>query len=520
MNVFAGAAAEDQAAAIDLLASPSTYGGAAVERIDTHTAVVFLAGKRAYKLKRAVRFDYLDYSTAEKRRMCCEAELRLNQRTAPGLYQRVAAVTRARDGSLALDGTGAAVDWVVEMQRFPQDALFDRLAERGRLDLALMAPLAEAIASFHASAERRDDHGGRAGMRWVVDGNAEGFAEFGRESLPEPICQRVTDRSIAAVDRHGALLDARRAQGLVRQCHGDLHLRNIVLLDGRPTLFDGVEFNDEITCIDVHYDVAFLLMDLWHRQLHRHANLVWNRYVSATRDLEAVPLLPLFLACRAAVRAKTSATAARFQSDDGRRARLDTLAREYLTLADACLSPPPPRLIAVGGRSGSGKSTLAWGLAPLVGAVPGAVVLRSDDVRKELCGASPLDRLGPEGYTPAVSEQVYRTMAARAETIVRGGHSVIADAVFLRSADRESIERVAGSAFAGLWLEAPEDTLVARVTERRGDPSDADADVVRRQRTEGAVGWRPIDASRSADAVLQLARGHLGTLRPPPEEVG
>ena len=211
-----------------------------------------------------------------------------------------------------------------------------------------------------------------------------------------------------------ALLDERRASGFVRQCHGDLHLRNIVLLDGRPTLFDGVEFNDKIACTDVLYDLAFLLMDLWRRGLPRHANAVWNRYLSDTGDLDGLSLLPLFLSCRAAVRAKTSATAARLQPDARRGNELQALAREYLAMAERLLHPPRPCLVAVGGFSGTGKSTLALGLAPSVGAVPGAVVIRSDEIRKRLSGVSPLDRLGPEGYSSEMSERVYATVAERA----------------------------------------------------------------------------------------------------------
>ena len=194
----------------------------------------------------------------------------------------------------------------------------------------------------------------------------------------------------------------------MRQCHGDLHLRNIVLLEGRPTLFDGVEFNDRIACTDVLYDLAFLLMDLWRRRLPRHANAVWNRYLADTSDLDGVSLLPLFLSCRAAVRAKTSATAAPLQDDVRRCGELQASAREYLAMAEDLLHPPRPCLVAIGGFSGTGKSTLALGLAPSVGAVPGAVVIRSDEIRKQLCGVPPLERLGQEGYSSEMSESRLR----------------------------------------------------------------------------------------------------------------
>lgn len=505
-------ASDNQAAVVEFLASPQTHGEP-VERIDTHSAIVFLTSTRAWKLKRAVRFDYLDFSTVERRKAMCEAEVRLNRRTAPALYRGVVAVTRKSDGSLALGGEGTALDWVVEMQRFDQDALFDRLAASKRLPVETMVTLAQSVASFHASAEPRRDHGGAAGMRWVIDGNAAGFAEFA-DVLDPSTADALTRETRAELDRRATLLEARRESGRVRQCHGDLHLRNIVLLDGRPTLFDAVEFNDEIACTDVLYDFAFLLMDLWRRQLPQHANTVWNGYLAEDDDLDGLPLMPLFLSCRAGVRAKTSATAARVQPDPRQAEELRQLARAYLTLASRFLHPPAPALIAVGGLSGSGKSTLARALAPHAGPVPGAVWLRSDEIRKRLCGVSSLDRLGPEGYGAEISTNVYATAADRAAHVVRNGHTAIVDAVYARPRDRTSIERAAAAAgvpFTGIWLDAPRDTLIARVERRRLDPSDADAAVVRQQSTQdaGAIGWHRIDAAREPDAVVKDALAYL-----------
>jgi aminoglycoside phosphotransferase family enzyme/predicted kinase len=506
---------EDQTAVVDFLSAASTHDGTSVERIDTHTAIVFLAGTRAWKLKRAVRFDYLDFSTVERRKTMCEAEVRLNRRTAPSLYRGVVPIGRAPDGSLVLGGPEPAVEWLVEMERFDQSALLDRLAADGRLDLELMGPLALEIARFHLAAEHRRDHGGKPGMRWVVEGNAAGFAEQGAGILQPEAGRRLTDAACSEIERHGVLLDARRDKGCVRQCHGDLHLRNIVLLERHPTLFDAIEFNDEIACTDVLYDLAFLLMDLWRRRLPRHANAIWNGYLSETNDLEGVALLPLFLSCRAAVRAKTSATAARFQSDAARARELEELARDYLAMAERLLHPASPCLIAIGGLSGSGKSALAMALAPAIGAPPGALVLRSDEIRKRLCGVAPLERLGPEGYTPAMSARVYATVADRAGLALRSGHSVIVDAVHARADDRRAIERVAAGAsvrFIGLWLDAPKPVLIGRTKERRSDPSDADESVIHMQAAQdtGPIDWHRLDASPTADLVLRNAQALLG----------
>lgn len=501
---------EDQAAVIEFLAASATHDGASVERIETHISIVFLAGPRAWKLKRAVQFDYIDASTADRRRVLCEREVQLNRRTAPSLYLNAVPVTREANGSLALGGDGTPVDWVVAMNRFGQDALFDRLAQQGRLDVGMMARLAAAVAAFHRDAEPRRDHGGIAGMRWVVDGNAAGFREFGAGLFDVTAAERMVADTRAALEGTASLLESRRERGLVRQCHGDLHLRNIVLHDGNPMLFDGVEFNDEIACVDVLYDLAFLVMDLWRRELPAHANTVWNRYLTEIGDLEGIGVMPLFLSCRAAIRAKTSATALRMQSHNAPAAGLGSAARDYLAMAASLLDPPAPCLVAVGGLSGSGKSTLARALSPHVGAVPGAILLQSDETRKQIAGVPVLTRLGPEAYTTEITNDVYSTLRDRAGLVLRNGFSAIVDATFLRMIDRRAIEDVARSAaapFIGMWLEAPEQTLVERLETRDRDASDADSAVLRTQlvRDVGAIGWHTLDSSTPFGALQQQA---------------
>ena len=509
----------DQSDVIAFLEAPATHGGAPVERIDTHASIVFLAGPRAWKLKRAVRYDYLDYSTLDRRRQMCEAELQINRRTAPDLYRAVVPVTRAPDGGLEIGGTGLPVEWLLEMVRFDQERLLDRLASRHRLNVDAMAPLGASLAAFHSAAEVHYDHGGAAGIRSVIDGNERGFADQGAGILDARASAILTQTLRDAATAHADLLEARRTGGHVRHCHGDLHLRNIVMLDAGPTLFDAVEFNDDITVIDVLYDMAFLVMDLWRRGLPGHASAVWNQYMSEMLDFAGLPLMPLFMACRAAIRAKTSATAASLDADHLRRRGLENAAREYLTLSGRLLSPSTSCIVAVGGLSGSGKSTLARALAPLLGSPPGALIVRSDEVRKQMFGIDPTAHLGPEGYTVEATARTYRHADERAVGIARANSIAIIDAAFLDAPRRAGVERAAAHAgipFVGLWLEAPEPQLVERVIARHADVSDADASVVRQQShlELGAVSWHRVDASGPPASVVERALGIVRRVHP------
>ena len=498
---------EDQSAVLALLADPATYGPAirTVERIDTHGAVVFLAGERAYKMKRAVAFPYMDFSTLEKRHRLCLREKEINSRGAPGLYLDVVPVTRTATG-LTLNGDGEAVEWVLVMRRFDQDRLLSRLAEADRLSAETMTALADAVARFHDAAEpRRDAANGAQAMRWVVTENGGEFAERA-DLFDAAVARRLTGRALEQLDRHAALLDARAAGGKVRLCHGDLHLRNVVLLDGRPTLFDAIEFNDAIACIDVIYDLAFLLMDLDHRGFRPFANLVMNRYLQRRDETEALALLPLFLSTRAAVRAKVAASLEAVADNDTDKAARRAEALAYFRRAEGYLQPPAPRLVAVGGLSGTGKTTLARALAPQLGAAPGALHLRSDVLRKQLAGVDELERLPPEAYTDEASAAVYAELLDRARQALAAGHAVVLDAVYARPEERAAVEalgREAGVGFTGLWLEAEPAVLKARVGARRGDASDATAAVVERQLSYdlGAISWHTIAAGRPLPAL-------------------
>jgi uncharacterized protein len=507
-----------QADVVAFLGDGASYGlsGAEVERITTHAAMVFLVGDRAYKMKRAVRYSFLDFTTLERRRRALEAELELNRRTAPMLYRRLVPVTREAGGQLALAGTGQPVEWLLEMTRFDQAARLDRLAERGLLTAEIVDDLAAEIAKFHDRAAPRPEYGGHAGMRAVIEGNAADLATLPGLVVPVDRSERLTVRCRAELARRRRLLERRRQSGRVRHCHGDLHLGNIVLLDGRPVLFDCLEFDEALASTDTLYDLAFLLMDLEHQDLGALAQRLLSGYLDATWDDDGVALLPLFLSCRAAIRAKVLGFSAA-QGVGGASEPAVAGAQTYLERALAYLVRPPARLVAIGGISGTGKSSLARRLAPGLGPAPGAVVLRSDVVRKRLFGVAPRDRLPPEAYRQESSRAVYVALAARATTLVRAGHVAIVDAVFLDPEERAQIEAVAAAAsvpFLGLWLSAPEQDLVRRVAARRGDASDATPEVVRRQLAidPGALGWRTLDVSGPLEGVA-LAAQRLLALR-------
>lgn len=511
----------DQSEVVALLSAPSTYGADVeeVHRIETHGAIVFLAGSRAYKLKRAVQLPYMDFSTLEKRAAACRHELERNQPAAPDIYIEVLPVVRRATGDLALGGDGVPVDWVVVMNQFDQAELFDALARADKLPLSVMPALAGHIADYHAAARTFRAVDGSASLANVVSQVVTSLFEAG-DSVGLDRAQLYARKVVTELNARSRLLRARSHDGFVRLCHGDLHLRNIVLQDGRPTLFDAIEFDDTIATIDLLYDLAFLLMDLWHRDLKNHANLCFGSYVSAavaTDDLDGLAALPLFLSVRAAVRAMVAIDKAAVTTGADRKAALDDI-DAYVDLALELLQPQPPSLIAVGGLSGTGKTTVSAALAPTIGRTPGALHLRSDVERKRMAGVDPLVRLPPAAYSKATSDKVYKSLCDRAEQALKAGHSVVVDAVFDQAAHRRRIEQVAARArvpFLGVWLVAPEETLIERVSSRRNDASDADASVVQMQvlRKTTVTCWETVDSSGDrSDAKLRIEsalRAHL-----------
>jgi aminoglycoside phosphotransferase family enzyme/predicted kinase len=495
------------------LADPATHGGEKVRRIDTHAASVFLAGKRALKMKRAVRFPFLDYSTLAKRKQACEAELAVNAPYAPEIYRGVVAITREADGRLAIGGNGPPVEWAVDMRRFDEKRTLDHLT--GEIDEAQADALGRAVAEAHARAQPVE------GAPWItaigsyIGEQAEAFRKY-----PELFARAEID----TLERLGRtayqhilpLLRDRGRRGLIRRIHGDLHLGNIVLIDGKPVLFDAIEFSEIIASGDVLYDLAFLLMDLLERGLALPANVVLNRYLTQTHraeDLDGLAALPFFLSLRAAIRAMV--TAARMErAPEEKRDGIATSARAYFAFAQRAIAPPAPKFIAVGGLSGTGKTRLARMLAPHIGSMPGAVIVRSDVERKALFGAGETDRLPGEAYTPQVTERVYAVLQDKARRILAAGHSILVDAVFAQAQERAALAAAAKAAnipLRGLFLTADLATRIARVGARVRDASDADEKIARAQESYdlGRFDWTQINAFGTPEDTLSRALAAL-----------
>jgi hypothetical protein len=475
--------------------------------VETHAALVFLVGDFAYKVKKPVDLGYLDFTTLERRHATLARELTLNRRTAPATYLKLVPVARS-EGTFALGGEGQAVEWLLEMRRFPDEALLARLADRGELAEAMIEQLATHTAQFHDGAEVVRGYDWPAAVARIARENASDLASQTEIFVDRDLMALATART-HWLETCARTLSQQSAD--VRHCHGDMHLGNAFLDHGTPTLFDCIEFDDFYATIPPLYDVAFLLMDLLSRGAPRFANRALNAWTIARapdhwRDIMAsLAALPLYLALRAEIRAKT----------EGRRPSGRASARRYLDLAAALYAPQPQRLIAIGGLSGTGKSSLAKNLAWRIGGGAGAMHLRTDEIRKRLVNVPLTERLSPSAYTQAASDRVYAQVADLARAALAAGHAVVVDAVFARESERAAIAELAdraGVPFTGLWLEAPQDVLEQRLARRTGDASDADAAVLRKQLAYelGTISWHCVDAGQTERDTEQNALALLG----------
>lgn len=508
--------AADQDEVLAFLAEGADTGVPA-RRIDTHISIVFLARDRVLKIKRAVRLPFLDNSTLDQRRHCCEEELAVNARNAPDIYRRVVPITREADG-LALDGKGPPIEWAVEMARFDENRTLDHLAAVHAMPPDAADALAQTMLAAHARAPVAHSAPWPASIATIIDRNTEKFRE--QRTLTPTDVDRLHELSRQQLREHLALMQGRAAHGMVRRCHGDAHLANIVMIREKPVLFDAIEFDAAMATTDLLYDLAFPVMDFLHFDEPAAANRLFNGYLQAGwRDHgDALVLLPLFLSLRAAVRALVSFT--KHELCPGDPACLAD-AQSYFALALQLAAPAKPSLLAIGGRSGTGKSVLARDIAGYIAPAPGAVWLRSDVIRKELAGVDALTRLPAAAYTRESSDRVYGEMFERARKVLAQGHSAIMDAAFLTVAERTAAAttaRAAGVPLHGVFLNAAPEVRMQRIGLRHADASDATEAVALAQETidPGLIDWPLIDASGTPAQTLARTKASLSKACLPP----
>jgi aminoglycoside phosphotransferase family enzyme/predicted kinase len=496
---------------LDFLDGSSFGEAGGGKRIDTHASMVFLGADRVLKIKRACRLPFLDYSTLEKRRRACEEELQVNSGNAPEIYRRVVAITHNADGGFEIDGEGTPAEWAVEMARFDDSQALDRVAAAKTINPPLATAVADAIWRSHDGAARADGESWLASISPIIERNTAKFRTV--RGLDASTIDRLDAASRHAATNVQPLLKRRASAGFVRRCHGDLHLANIAVVEGRPLLFDAIEFDPVIATTDVFYDLAFTLMDLIHFDQAAAANEVFNRYLARAgdEDLDGLGLLPLFLSVRAAIRAHVLFM--KSEQSEGSETVWQQ-ARRYFDLAGRLITPERPLLVTIGGLSGTGKSVLARGLAGVIGPPPGAVIIRSDVVRKHLFGVAETTALPESAYCADVTARIYERLSDIAQRVLAQGCSVVIDAAYLQEAERTEIARLAENCrirFAGLFLTADLATRLARIEQRRDDASDATRNVAIKQETFeiGAIDWRIIDASGSPEQSLSRARSCL-----------
>lgn len=462
--------------------------------LETPISAVFVGAEMVWKLRKAVRLSFLDFTTLAERERTARRELELNAPNAPGLYLDVVPVTRTKDG-LELDGPGEAVDWVVRMARVPKPDFLDAIAQRGALLPMLLDELGDTVAAMHQR-HPASDQNPVASLDSTLAGN---HASGHHAGLPARRLDEWYQAARAHFDHLAPWLAARGKAGFVRRAHGDLHLRNMCLWRGKPVAFDAMDFSETMATVDLGYDLAFLLMDLDILAGRPAANHVMNRYIARTGDVALLVGMPLFLSMRALVRAHVTCHGGGNWEC-------------YLAYAEAALKPSPAVVVGIGGLPGTGKSTLARALAPALGRPPGALILRSDEIRKRQAGVAPEEHLPKSSYTEAVSQEMKAELFAGVAQAAHAGHAVIADMTFMDPLDRAALRQASGDTrCVGVWLQAPLSILESRVITRTGDASDADLAVLRRAAAAdpSAGDWQKIDTAVATPNALAILRRHV-----------
>ena len=474
---------------VKALLNPATYPHlvtAPIELIQTHISYVFLTGEFVYKLKKPANYGFLDFSTLEKRKHFCHEELRLNQRGAAELYLDVLPI--AQDGeTLVLNGIGEAVEYVVKMRQFPQETLLSAMYDRGELTNQHLIDLAQVLAAFHKDAPTNDyilSFGAVAQIRQAIDENYDQTAGYigvaqTQEQFDET--KAYTDKLFAEQE---AMFKSRVEHRFIRECHGDVHLRNICFWHNKILLFDCIEFNEPFRFVDTMFDIAYIIMDFDARNRADLANLFLNTYLEQSGDWEGLQVLPLYLSRQSYVRAKvTSFLLSDPSIPEAVKQESKETASRYYRLSWEYTQHKQGKIILMSGLSGSGKSTIASKLAR----ESGAIQIRSDAVRKHLGGVA-LDAKGDDSlYSPEMNQKTYDRLLTLGVMLASQGWTIILDAKYDRQALRTPVieqAQAAGIAIEILYCEASEDDLRDRVSQRQGDISDADLEVLAQQTFE------------------------------------
>jgi aminoglycoside phosphotransferase family enzyme/predicted kinase len=470
------------------------------ELIETHISWVILTGPYAYKIKKPINLGFLDFSTLAQRRHYCQEELRLNRRLAPDIYLDVILIRGTADLP-RLGGTGEVIDYAVKMRQFPQAAQLDRLLQHGELRTEYLDAIADVVARFHLDIDIASDASQYGKPEQVWKPVAENFSQIRERETRKPALTQLDslyDWSLTTFERLKPVFIQRKRDGFVRECHGDLHLRNIAWFEDKPLIFDCIEFNPDLRWIDIISDLTFLFMDLIDRGQSALAYRLLNRYLTQTGDYAGLAVLPFYFVYRAMVRAKVDRI--RLSQTD-----VSTIERAvdedefagYLHLANTFSSRPKPLLMITWGLSASGKTTVSDGLLEVMGAIR----IRSDVERKRLAGIDFMTRaqadIAQGIYTPEMNQRTYAYLLAQTKTILEAGFSVIVDAAFLDVQQREPFAQLARQLqvpFVILQCVASASSLRQRICQRQGDASDADLAVLEHQLAH----LRPLSTDESA----------------------
>lgn len=496
---------------VDALMNPSVYPSAwhvsSVELLQSHIALLFMAGDYVLKLKRAVLLPNVDFSTPQKRRVACVREMRRSTVYAPHLIIGVRSVRRLPDGQIVLGGQmGVEIDSVLVMHRLKKSEILGLNLPGADFDRFEVMDLAEQLADLHCKAKTFRTKWSYADIQNVIKGIAVSLSDF-TTFIPAQSLQELTQKSLQFLERQAPLIALRQKGGYVRKCHGELLLSNIARDNGKYLFFSPIEYNETFDCIDTLYDLAYLLMDFERRGLRRLANILFNHYLAYTNDTSGYPLLPLYQSMRAASRAVICARKSLIVTDKEKE-EAQKSAQRYFNLALHFLGLNKPALIACGGFSGSGKSRVARELGGLLNPAPGAVILRDDVVKKQMAGCPLNEKLSKSYQTAAFEQVVYDVLRQQAQAALSVGSIVIIDALFHNENERIKVKNLAQKLsvpFVGLWIEAPIEVRLSRVKNRKRNPSDIrNSEQLEEQLLTqiGVVDWDCINTNQERDDTI------------------